>query len=110
MEPRTAAAIALYPKDNHAHAWVLMDLITGFTFSSTKWELMHVPHVVIDRISKFDEIMKMERIRTDELPPPLIDLRHKEYNDNDDILRDVDNHDMHVLDRITVNNSAITLI
>ena len=109
MEPRRAAAIALYPKDKHTHAWVFMDLITGFTFSSSKWELVPIPDVVIDRISKFDETMKMERKRTDELPPPLIDLRYKENSDNGDILRDEDNYDMHVPDCIIVNESTTIL-
>ena len=85
-------------------------LITGFTFSSTKWELLPIPDVVIDRISKFDETMKMERMRTDELPSPLVDLRHKENNDNGDILRDDDDHDMHGPNRIIVNELTITPI
>ena len=49
-------------------------------------------------------------MRNDELLPPLIDLRYKENNDNGDILRDDDNHDMHVPDRIIVNDSTITPI
>lgn len=106
MESRTAAAIALYPKDNHTHAWVFMDIITGYTFSSTKWNVLPIPDIVIDRINSFDETMKVERVRADELPPPLIDLRVNGNNIDEIVSDDNGKLDDMVAKRTIVSNST----
>ena len=49
--------------------------------------------------------MKMDSLRTDDL----IDLRHNENNGNGDVSSADGNHDIDVPDRITVNDSTITL-
>ena len=76
LEPRCVGAIALCPKDNFSRSWIFLDVSTGKTFSSIKWELLPASDIVIDRMNNLDEYLASERSRKPEQPPPLIDVSH----------------------------------
>ena len=51
-----------------------MDLMTGKVFSSSKWQSLPINDIAIWRLNDFDKMVADERMRTEEPPPPLIDL------------------------------------
>ena len=81
LEPRSVQANALCPKDNYSKSWIFIDLITGRTFSSSKWELLPINDISVWRLNEFDKMLTEERMRASEPPPPLIDLSQQKETD-----------------------------
>jgi hypothetical protein len=75
MEPRTVGSIALCPMDNLTRSWIFMNLITVRTFTASKWKILPTPDIVIERIRQIATTGGTPPPRTDEGPPPLIDMR-----------------------------------
>ena len=139
LEPRSVGAIALCPKDNYSRSWIFMDLMTGKVFSSSKWQSLPINDIAIWRLNDFDKMVADERMRTEEPPPPLIDLTEQretnvieesipqintkgiendygfnnsdiDIDDNDNDIMDQLNNDMSVIDEFHDDNMNNTTI
>ena len=53
-------------KENVTHAWIFVDIMADFSFSSKKWELLSITDIVMDQISTFDETLQSERVKKEE--------------------------------------------
>ena len=73
MDPRTYGAIALCPMDNLTRSWLFMNLLTGRTFSGSKWTLLPTPDIVVNRVREIAKFGGLPPSADNDPVPPLID-------------------------------------
>ena len=102
LVPRSTGALALGPKDNSSNGWLFLNLNTGKTFTSSKWEICAMDDLVVDHINNLDAYFNNMRSKNSNTPPPLIDLSNLQHISNDVH----DNENVDTIDQIEVIPNA----